>query len=277
MPDPDAAADAFGVLSDPARVAILRELATQFYEHDGDPVGFAALRRAVGVDDPGRFNYHLDKLRGRFVAKRGDGYAPTVAGLKAIESAEAGVYTEDPGPVSDTVDYECPDCGDPMTATYERHWVTVTCDDHGLFFKTLVPAALSATEDAESVLRYAIGEMWRRIDRATDGVCPVCRAPALAVDFREAEDVLADLACDSCFYEETNHAALFAVTHPAVLSLSHDHGVDVRHSLPREYLGDWTTDVRFADDDGSVVEVTVGTDGEDVTVRVSDALSVDTA
>lgn len=275
MTDADAAADAFGVLSDPARVAILRELASQFYEHDGDPVGFADLRRAVGVDDPGRFNYHLDQLRGRFVAKRDEGYAPTVAGLKAIESAEAGVYTDDPGPVSDTVDYDCPECGVPMTATYEHHWVRVTCDDHGLYFKTLVPAALSATEDVDAVLRYAIGEMWRRIDRATDGVCPVCRAPALAVAFRDAGQMVADLNCESCFYEETIHVALFALTHPAAQSLYHGHGVDLRHALPRECLGDGQSDARLVDDERSVVEVTVGTGGEKVTVRVDDDLTVE--
>jgi hypothetical protein len=161
--DTDAAADAFGVLPDPSRVAMLRELASQFYQHDGTPVGFAALRRAVGVDDPGHFNYHLGQLRGCFLAKRDDGYAPTVAGLKAVESAEAGAYTDDPGPASDTVDDECSECSAPMTATHDEHLVSLTCDDHGLSLKTQVTTALSAPADVEAVLRYAIGELWRRV------------------------------------------------------------------------------------------------------------------
>ncbi|MFB6269115.1 MAG: winged helix-turn-helix domain-containing protein [Halobacterium sp.] len=276
MTDADAAADAFEVLSDPSRVAILRELAGQFYRHDGRPVGFADLRRAVGIDDPGRFNYHLDRLRDQFVVKRDDGYAPTVAGLKAIESAEAGVYTDDTEPASAAVDYDCPDCGGRATATYENHYVTVTCDDHGRLFRTTVPATLYAGDDLDAVVQYAIAEMWRRVDRATDGVCPVCRAPAITVEFRAHDDaVLADTTCAACYYEETNHVALFALSHPAVQSLASDHGHDLKRRLPREFLDDWTDDAAFADADRSAVELTVSIGDEDVTLRVRDDLSVE--
>jgi len=125
MTDPEAAADAFGVLSDASRFAILRELAAGFYGQGGQPIGFAELRRTVGIEDPGRFNYHLNELRDRFVVKRDGGYAPTVAGLKAVESATAGIFTDDADAVSDTVDHNCSECGDPLTVTYENHWVSV--------------------------------------------------------------------------------------------------------------------------------------------------------
>lgn len=276
MTDLEDAADAFGVLSDPTRVAILRELASRFYGDDGRPVGFAELRRAVGIDDPGRFNYHLDTLRDRFVLKREGGYTPTVAGLKAVESAEAGIYTDDTGPVTATIDDDCPNCGESLTATYENHWVSVHCDDHGLVFKTLVHASIGAEGDLEEVVRYAVGEVWRRIDRATDGVCSICRTRTLSVEFRETEDaIVADCACENCYFEETNPVALFALAHPAVLALLHDHGVDVPHRLPFESFDDWMGDARFVDD-RRAVELTVTIEGDDVTLRIADDLTVET-
>ena len=44
--------------------AILRTLADA-----SDPLQFSELRRAVGIEDTGRFNNHLTELRGRFVSK----------------------------------------------------------------------------------------------------------------------------------------------------------------------------------------------------------------
>lgn len=74
--------------------------------------------------------------------------------------------------------------------------------------------------------------------------------------------MVAYLACESWFCEERNPGALFAVTHPAVMSLYHDNGVDVCHSLPRECLDEFLRDVRIEDGDRSSVEVAVGTTTE---------------
>ena len=276
MTDAEAAADAFDALSDPTRVAILRELVSRFYDDDGRPVGFAELRRAVGVDDPGRFNYHLDTLADRFVTKQEAGYTPTVAGLKAMQSAEMGVYTGSPEPTSGTVGYDCAECGDPLTATYENHWLSVACDEHGLRFKTLVHSSVGREEGLGEVVDYAVGEVWRRLDRAADGICHVCRAPALSLSFREAEDVVvADLTCGECYLEETNAAALFALTHPAALSVLRDRGLDVPEEIPFEPLDEWVDGGRIVDD-GNAVELTVGDEGDGVTLRVHEDLTVET-
>lgn len=276
MTDAEAAADAFDALSDPTRVAILRELVGRFYEEDGRPVGFSDLRRAVGVDDPGRFNYHLDTLRERFVVKHDEGYTPTVAGLKAIESAEAGVYTGAPESMTATVDYDCRDCGDPLTATYENHWITVGCDEHGTVFKTLVHSSVGEEGSLADVIEYAVDEVWRRLDRATDGVCQICRAPALSLSFREVEGVIAaECACSECYLEETNAAALFALTHPAALSFLRDRGLDVPQDIPFEPFSDWVDGSPIVDD-GRAAEITLGAGGDGVTLRVGDDLAVET-
>jgi DNA-binding HxlR family transcriptional regulator len=55
------AAEAFEVLGNGIRTAMVLELA------DAGPLSFSELRERVGVTDSGRFNYHLEKLVGRFV------------------------------------------------------------------------------------------------------------------------------------------------------------------------------------------------------------------
>jgi DNA-binding HxlR family transcriptional regulator len=55
------AAEAFEVLGNEIRTAMVLELA------DAGPLSFSELRERVGVTDSGRFNYHLEKLVGRFV------------------------------------------------------------------------------------------------------------------------------------------------------------------------------------------------------------------
>jgi len=67
--DPAAVSDALELLSDETRLAVVLELAAADAVPDGDPLSFSTLRDRVGVRDSGRFNYHLDRLRERFVAQ----------------------------------------------------------------------------------------------------------------------------------------------------------------------------------------------------------------
>lgn len=78
--NPANAAAAFDLLSDPTRVAILRELAAA-----DEPLAFSALRERAEVRDSGRFNYHLTRLRGRLVAHTDDGYELTDDGRRAVD------------------------------------------------------------------------------------------------------------------------------------------------------------------------------------------------
>lgn len=109
--------DALAALGDETRIAILRALA----EAD-DPLPFSELRRRAGVEDAGRFNYHLSTLREYFVREADGGYALRHAGSRIV--AAAGV-AEDGGRGSETLDDDiltkadgdeadgdCPVCGE---------------------------------------------------------------------------------------------------------------------------------------------------------------------
>jgi DNA-binding transcriptional ArsR family regulator len=97
--------DALDVLSDETRVRIIRTLA----EAD-EPLAFAELRRAVGVDDAGRFNYHLSLVCEHFVRERESGYELAPAGARLVTAADVDLADETSDPLAD--EDVCPVCGE---------------------------------------------------------------------------------------------------------------------------------------------------------------------
>ncbi|WP_415378604.1 ArsR/SmtB family transcription factor [Halosimplex sp. TS25] len=98
--------DAFDVLGDETRLAILRALA------DADePLPFSRLRERAGVRDSGRFSYHLRRLCEYFVRESEEGYELGHAGSRVVAAtAAASGDTESQSATADTD--ECPVCGD---------------------------------------------------------------------------------------------------------------------------------------------------------------------
>lgn len=61
--------DALSVLADETRLEVLRALAEA-----ERALSFSELRKRAGVDDSGRFNYHLERLCEYFIRETADGY-----------------------------------------------------------------------------------------------------------------------------------------------------------------------------------------------------------
>jgi DNA-binding transcriptional ArsR family regulator len=103
--------DALAVLAEETRVRILRTLAEA-----EDPMAFSELRRAVGVEDAGRFNYHLSRACEHFVRETESGYELERAGARLVTAADVDVAGREPEP-TDAVDPDpgepCPVCGEP--------------------------------------------------------------------------------------------------------------------------------------------------------------------
>ena len=84
------------LLSDERRVAIVRELAAAGAV-PGSPVtiSFSELLERVGIRDSGQFNYHLGRLRGRFVDRTDEGYRLTPTGAALGETILGSVEDHD--------------------------------------------------------------------------------------------------------------------------------------------------------------------------------------
>ena len=73
--------ETLATLSEPARLEILLALV------DGDdPLAYSTLKDATSIEDKGRFNYHLRKLRGYFVRNGTEGYVLTDAGRSVVDA-----------------------------------------------------------------------------------------------------------------------------------------------------------------------------------------------
>lgn len=106
-PDP---AEAFDLLGDETRLAILRALADRQRECPDEPsLTFTELRERAGVGDSGLFNYHLEKLVGRFVRDTGEGYELGYAGRQVVRSPTLDRTRGDGGDGSSGDG--CPVCG----------------------------------------------------------------------------------------------------------------------------------------------------------------------
>lgn len=119
----------FGLLSDESRLRILQALG----ETPDDPVPFARLHRRSGVDDSGRFNYHLGKLRGTFVRRTDAGYELTYAGRQVIGAMYAGIYTTNATVEALPVGGNCPVCDGDLVAAYEGETARIDCAECGEF------------------------------------------------------------------------------------------------------------------------------------------------
>lgn len=266
--DVPAAEDAFAVLADDTRLAVMREL----YAADG-PLSFSELRRRVGVDDSGGFNYHLGKLTDHFVERSEDGYELRTGAERILGAVFAGSYggldsAIDPLPV----DGDCPTCGGPIAARYEEGLAEVVCEDCGMqVFSYPIPPAIIHDRD-RATLPHVFSRYARTVlDQIVGGICPVCFGPTEPDLSTLDGDAGIEYRCRRCGRDYSLTVGVTLLDHPAVRSFAADHGCDV----PNAPL--WELDFVFSaaehrTPDG--VEVTVDIDGETLTLVLDEDLTV---
>lgn len=274
MADADPPRRGFDVLSDETRLGIVRALADRLRETPEDPtVGFAHLRRQVGVSDSGNFNYHLERLDGRFVRKTADGYRIAPAGIMVVAALITGVYGESSQLGPTELDDTCPACGEVFTATYEESVLRVTCPNEYTFQHALPPGVVDDRELADLIELLTL-KTRHDLQLALEGVCPFCYAQ-LAWSFDaevRAEMPKVDTRCSRCGVHFTVPIIMSVVHHPIVASFYHDHGIDVRKRplwAPEFFDG---VDVTVPDSDQ--VRVTIERGDGTVTVTLDQSLSV---
>lgn len=241
------AADAFALLGDETRVAIVRALAGSKH----DPMSFADLRERVGVEDSGRFNYHLGKLVDTFVEKVDEGYRLTYAGSRVVGAVYEGAYAagDEVGPID--VDGACPTCGGGLNFHYADEYVRIECRECG---KTpsrfgFPPGAIADRDPTELpglLNRYIL----LLLHQLRAGFCINCSGPIeprfdeggddTAADSDGADDCADDepchlgatFECDRCHERATTSLSSILLTDPATVAFHYDHGVDIQSMAP---------------------------------------------
>ena len=223
--DPDAA---FSALSDPVRVDIVRVLADRYRERPDDPVlAFSTLRKRVGVDDSGRFLYHLKRLLGTFVAKVDGGYRLTEAGHAVVAAILAGIYTrrESVGPTE--LDSDCPLCGAGVSGRYADGVLRVACaDGHPLFVWSLPPNAATGRSIPELVAVARL-HLSHTVELLLAGACPGCwgRTTARLTGLGDDGPLGFRATCDTCGLRVVGPVGFCLLAQPDVVGFCHRHGV----------------------------------------------------
>lgn len=248
--------DAFKLLGNETRLAILLALWESWDPHaEHNAVSFSELRDSVGVRQGAQFNYHLDKLVGRFVRKTTEGYELTSSARKLVQGIIAGTGIDQSTLNPTEVDVACSYCGAPTAITYENAYVYQVCtecsgenipgDEHpdGLLVGwTFEPTGLS-NRTAEEVFTASTIKTFGRIVMRFEGICPDCSAPVeWSLDICEDHEPSANGRCPNC---EGSHKITARETctvcksrgfgnpgikllfHPAVVSFFYRHGIEV--------------------------------------------------
>jgi len=161
-----APADAFELVSDETRLAILEAL-----RRVDTPARFSDVREEVGTRDSAQFNYYLGKLVGPFVHKGEDGYELRTAGERVVQAILAGSFTEHPER-DIAIDDRCAICGGPLSARYAEEMLSIECEacGHGHGEYSFPPGGLHDRTDAEVL--EAFDQRVRHLTcLAKDGVC----------------------------------------------------------------------------------------------------------
>jgi DNA-binding transcriptional ArsR family regulator len=271
--DDDPAA-AFSALAHEVRVETLQALHAHRLETDEETIGFADLRRRVGLGDSGRFRYHLEELRDRFVERTDAGYRLTRVGERVVAAILAGTYDDAVSLGPTALDDECPLCGATVTARYDEGRVLVVCDDdHTLFTWTLPPnaardAALPAVIDLAELLAL------QSIEQAQNGVCPQCYDPVDPnVDVDGPPTFRA--CCDTCGTGIVGPVGFCVLTDAAVRATCREAGLalDERHVWEVPFVAD--PSVPTATDAAPVrVEVPIALPNDDLVVTLDGGCEV---
>ncbi|WP_458204900.1 winged helix-turn-helix domain-containing protein [Haladaptatus sp. NG-SE-30] len=247
--------EAFQILSDETRLVILQALWEANDPADETPMRFAELRERVGVDDPGRLNYHLNKLTTHFVRRNEDGYELRDSGKRIVRMLLSGAAIDDPEIESVEVNIACWYCGGQPELSYRDGWRYLECTScDARCVETFPPGVISKNEFPPSGLRgrtpneiNGADRIWGAHRRASvmDGVCPECAGdmPVTSVEICDDHQpnwdeyqfcegcgsifwMLVSHVCEGCKYRWRMPTLFYPTRQPAVIAFYYEHGIE---------------------------------------------------
>lgn len=237
--------EVFELLAHRTRFGILEHL-----NNSEGGLAFAELRDRAEIDDPGQFNYHLQKITDRFVKKDGDRYELTGSGRRVVGAVLSGAYTKalDSGRIS--MNAACLNCRKPMETRFEQDEVSIYCPACGMTY-TEVELSPGVLEDYSREEVPKVVDQWLRRNQAAAerGFCYNCDGKldttVRTVSEEESMDcvdapaphVTVRYKCERCNLQWYTAVPMALLSHPAVVSFHYEHGIDVRDVRPWEL--DW--------------------------------------
>lgn len=226
---------AFDLAGDETRLGIVRALNAA-----AEPLTFGELRDRVGADDPGRFNYHLQKLSGHFVQQTAeDEYELAPPGRRVVGAVYAGVLTKAMDVETVDVDGCCTICGNDLVASFEENRVRVHCPTcTWVNSAPAVPPSILEGWDVEDAPAAAGRWLQRKSLSAKLRLCPECDGRLDAALRRPDEPEAPDwfdgfvsvavrvASCRHCGHWWHSIVERAILVEPAVIAFHQEHGID---------------------------------------------------
>nr|WP_245742151.1 winged helix-turn-helix domain-containing protein [Natrinema salaciae] len=215
------------------RLEILAALIDEWVAAYTEPCTYAELMDAVDMQDSGKFNYHLGKLRGIYVEKVDDGYVPTAATTALYRTVLAYQPNQDIDRTRFTVDSACPSCGSEPVGTYERGFLSVDCDSCAEWVGFSYPFPKHGFENRsdDDAVRVAHRRCKHHVQLAHSGQCPFCAGPTTsqirADALEEGNEPTVTIDCDSCSFRVGPRILFLLLLDPSATTALTDIGIDI--------------------------------------------------
>jgi DNA-binding transcriptional ArsR family regulator len=282
-PDP---AELFSVVGNETRVDVLRAFVERRRENceramagEVDDVeaweatlSFSELQEAVGVEDSGQFNYHLQQLLGQYVAEHEEGYRLTMNGTTVAGTILSGGYR---GIELDeqALDADCTVCEADVVAAYQAGAIVVRCENEHFLMGQGLPTGAVEGKSTEELLALTARLTRHESELMLSGTCSYCHGPTEfdvgeGAPWQDCEYALQGY-CERCGMLFSGAVGNALLGHPAVVAFYDDHGVDPRERMPWE-LGflRGAENVERVGEDPDRFAVTVSVDDDELVATV---------
>jgi hypothetical protein len=264
------------LVSHDVRAGILLALAEHQQEAPRDEtLRFAELRKRVGHDDPGNFNYHLKRQQGTLVEKTDEAYRLSDIGHHFIALLISGQFDPDSTREIPDPDIDCPICETPVTVTYEDGMLRTECENgHGTGMN--VGPEILDSHSVAGALNVAMRRTLWEARSTMDGVCPQCEGTTTGtVNLASGESVpvFYEWVCTTCGAFLQNTAGGCALFHPAVVSFCYQRGVDVYQDAWTTFVGNVGT-ATVRSEEPLRVQVAVSVEGDSLVLTLDENASV---
>lgn len=284
--NPEAVAENLSALANPLRIRILLALAETrqpSWEHRG--MSYSDLRAAVDVEDGGRFNYHINELRDRFVRGTEGQYWLTTAGSRVVDEVYARTFSGGHETVSGPVEWMCPADGQQLDATFDDGIITVSCPNHGVLFDMILSFSSARNRDLDELFAWGNRRALWYLESVSWDICPHCSGrfgestivahsskpgdPLETLGWDTSTVVMVEMRCRQCSISFRVPAFHYTLTRPPTIAFLHDHGIDYR-TLELDYgPTSWTCESEKLDD-GILVRFAI--DDEQLEIQLDSSL-----